>query len=240
MSANMRNETDYLLAPEHRRFSSTSNESERSSVSEQSEFFHNDVFSVNNKSNDVFSTNNKSNDVFSVNNKSNDFFSTSHNSNNIFCISSKSQYRQDSDSVFNADFWNVSQEVAGSNYKAEEETPFSSDSDRRRSSAYNFDCDRRRSSAYTSDSDRSSWRMSGSFSDRRHSRMSTDSRRDSEHDQSSSSLWRNSFTKDSDINQGRKTSGMELVPVWLKLLRLHKYTDLIMALSYHEMIHLTD
>ena len=53
---------------------------------------------------------------------------------------------------------------------------------------------------------------------------------------------------------------MELVPVWLKLLRLHKYTgiesviefsclfpyftinliDLIMALSYHEMIHLTD
>jgi len=71
--------------------------------------------------------------------------------------------------------------------------------------------------------------------------MSTDSRRDSEHDPSSTSLWRNSsFTKDSDINQGRKTTGMELVPVWLKLLRLHKYTDLIMALSYHEMIHLTD
>merc|ERR1719270_967775 len=275
MSANMRNETDYLLAPEHRRFSSTSNESERSSVSEQSEFFHNDVFSTNNKCNDVFSANNKSNDVFSTNNKSNDFFSTnnksndvfstSHNSNNIFCSSSKSQYRQDSDSVFNADFWNVSQEVAGSNYKAEEETLFSSDSDRRRSSAYcsdshrrrssayssdsdrrrssayNFDSDRRRSSAYPSDSDRSSWRMSGSFSDRRHSRMSTDSWRDSEHEPSSTGFWRNSsFTKDSDINQGRKTSGMELVPVWLKLLRLHKYTDLIMALSYHEMIHLTD
>merc|ERR1719367_2298831 len=74
VSANMRNETDYLLAPEHRRFSSTSNESERSSVSEQSEFLHNDVFSTNNKSNDFFSANNKSNDVFS----------TSHNSNNIF------------------------------------------------------------------------------------------------------------------------------------------------------------
>ena len=33
---------------------------------------------------------------------------------------------------------------------------------------------------------------------------------------------------------------MELVPAWLKLLRLHKYTELIMSLSYEEMLSLTE
>ena len=33
---------------------------------------------------------------------------------------------------------------------------------------------------------------------------------------------------------------MELVPAWLKLLRLHKYTELMMSLSYEEMISLTE
>ena len=36
------------------------------------------------------------------------------------------------------------------------------------------------------------------------------------------------------------TTGMELVPAWLKLLRLHKYTELMMSLSYDQMIHLTE
>ena len=33
---------------------------------------------------------------------------------------------------------------------------------------------------------------------------------------------------------------MELVPAWLKLLRLHKYTELMMGLSYEEMLSLTE
>ena len=33
---------------------------------------------------------------------------------------------------------------------------------------------------------------------------------------------------------------MENVPGWLKLLRLHKYTDLIMNLTYDEMMNLTE
>ena len=33
---------------------------------------------------------------------------------------------------------------------------------------------------------------------------------------------------------------MELVPAWLKLLRLHKYTELMMSLSYEEMLSLTE
>ena len=33
---------------------------------------------------------------------------------------------------------------------------------------------------------------------------------------------------------------MELVPAWLKLLRLHKYTELIMSLGYEEMISLSE
>ena len=33
---------------------------------------------------------------------------------------------------------------------------------------------------------------------------------------------------------------MELVPGWLKLLRLHKYTDLIMSFTYEAMLHLTE
>ena len=33
---------------------------------------------------------------------------------------------------------------------------------------------------------------------------------------------------------------MELVPSWLKLLRLHKYTELIMSLTYEEMMTLTE
>ena len=33
---------------------------------------------------------------------------------------------------------------------------------------------------------------------------------------------------------------MELVPAWLKLLRLHKYTELMMSFTYEEMIHLTE
>ena len=34
--------------------------------------------------------------------------------------------------------------------------------------------------------------------------------------------------------------GMEHVPQWLKYLRLHKYTDLIMSMSYAEMVELTE
>jgi len=79
-----------------------------------------------------------------------------------------------------------------------------------------IDLGRRRSSAYSSDSDRSSWRLSGQFPDTRYSRLSSsDSRRDSE-------------------------TEMELVPAWLKLLRLHKYTELMMGFTYEEMIHLTE
>ena len=79
-----------------------------------------------------------------------------------------------------------------------------------------LDLGRRRSSAYSSDSDRSSWRLSGQFPDTRYSRLSSsDSRRDSE-------------------------TEMELVPAWLKLLRLHKYTELMMGFTYEEMIHLTE
>ena len=33
---------------------------------------------------------------------------------------------------------------------------------------------------------------------------------------------------------------MELVPAWLKLLRLHKYTELMMGLTYEEMVSLTE
>ena len=33
---------------------------------------------------------------------------------------------------------------------------------------------------------------------------------------------------------------MENVPCWLKLLRLHKYTDLIMSMTYEEMINLSE
>ena len=51
---------------------------------------------------------------------------------------------------------------------------------------------------------------------------STDSRRESE-----------------SLETGDST-GMELVPAWLKLLRLHKYTELMMSLSYDQMIHLTE
>merc|ERR1719350_2141892 len=95
---------------------------------------------------------------------------------------------------------------------------------------------RRRSSACSSDSDRSSWRMSGSFSDKRPSLLPSDSRRDS--GQSSHSLRRNSSFN--NYNDQIKTSGMELVPAWLKLLRLHKYTELMMGLTYEEMVSLTE
>ena len=95
-----------------------------------------------------------------------------------------------------------------------------------RSGRSSVDLSRRRSSAYSSDSDRSSWRLSGQMGDRRlSSRLSsTDSRRDSE--------------TESTVPGGGME--MELVPAWLKLLRLHKYTDLMMSFSYEQMIHLTE
>lgn len=96
---------------------------------------------------------------------------------------------------------------------------------------------RRRSSACSSlstDSDRGSWRLSATSTDKR--LLSWDSRRDS--GQSSHSLRRNSSFN--NYNDQVKTSGMELVPAWLKLLRLHKYTELIMGLGYEEMITLTE
>ena len=34
--------------------------------------------------------------------------------------------------------------------------------------------------------------------------------------------------------------GMEYVPIWLKHLRLHKYTDFIMGLSYQELMQITE
>jgi len=77
------------------------------------------------------------------------------------------------------------------------------------------------SSSLSTDSDRGSWRLSGSY---------RDSRRDS--GQSSHSLRRNSSFN--NYNDQVKTSGMELVPAWLKLLRLHNYTELIMGLGYEE------
>ena len=65
-----------------RRFSSTSNDSELSSVSSQSEYFNNDVFFSGGGS--------KTNDVF-------------------FPGHSKGQVKQEADNVFNADFWNIAQ-----------------------------------------------------------------------------------------------------------------------------------
>ena len=95
--------------------------------------------------------------------------------------------------------------------------------------------------------------MSGSFSDKRPSLLPSDSRRDS--GQSSHSLRRNSSLNNYSDQVNRlyckigpknhltdqiKTSGMELVPAWLKLLRLHKYTELMMGLTYEEMVSLTE
>lgn len=121
----------------------------------------------------------------------------------------------------------------------------------------------RRSSGFSSDSERASRRPSSNL-ERRYSRFSVDtSRRDSEF--SSLSDRRSSgFVSDFDRRDSSSSSssishfggysdssplvhspafihpGMEHVPQWLKSLRLHKYTDLIMNMTYTEMIQLTE
>jgi len=120
----------------------------------------------------------------------------------------------------------------------------------------------RRSSGFSSDSDRTSRRTSSNL-ERRYSRFSVDTRRDSElsgcsdrrssgfvsdfdrRDSSSSSSSIGHFGGYSDHQPIPQASpvlhpGMEHVPQWLKSLRLHKYTDLIMTMTYTEMIALTE
>jgi hypothetical protein len=122
----------------------------------------------------------------------------------------------------------------------------------------------RRSSGFSSDSDRASRRTSSNL-DRRYSRFSVDTtRRDSElsgcSDRRSSGIVsdfdrRDSSSSNSSIGHFGGYSdhqpvaqppaplvhpGMEHVPQWLKSLRLHKYTDLIMSMTYAEMITLTE
>lgn len=174
-----------------RRFSSTSNDSELSSLSSHAETYPNDVFLSSN--NGVKEQIVASSRVLQRNSSGDFYFGTAIN--------------QDSNAI------------CRSRHSADRET-------------------RRKSSAYSSEPDQGSWRVS----DRRYSRFSSSSsRRDS--DQSSCSLRRNS-SFNNEIDQyhpsSRPTCGMELVPGWLKLLRLHKYTDLIMSFTYEEMLQLTE
>jgi len=121
----------------------------------------------------------------------------------------------------------------------------------------------RRSSGFSSDSERTSRRPS-SNTDRSYSRFSVDtSRRDSElsclSDRRSSGFVsdfdrRDSCSSNTSIGHfcghadhqllGHSSAvvqpGMEHVPQWLKSLRLHKYTDLVMGMSYAEMMELTE
>jgi len=122
----------------------------------------------------------------------------------------------------------------------------------------------RRSSGFSSDSDRTSRRTSSNL-ERRYSRFSVDTRRDSElsgcSDRRSSGFVsdfdrRDSSSSNSSIGHFGSFSehqpiapqlpapvihaGMEHVPQWLKSLRLHKYTDLIMSMTYAEMTALTE
>jgi len=121
----------------------------------------------------------------------------------------------------------------------------------------------RRSSGFSSDSDRTSRRTSSNL-ERRYSRFSVDTtRRDSElsgcSDRRSSGFVsdfdrRDSSSSNSSIGHFGGYAdhqpvvqppavvhpGMEHVPQWLKSLRLHKYTDLIMTMTYEDMNQLTE
>lgn len=186
-SLRMRSDMDH----DNRRFSSTSNDSELSSLSSYAETFPNDVFLSSN--NGVKEQVVASSRVLQRNSSGDCYFGTAIN--------------QDSNTI------------CRSRHSADREI-------------------RRKSSAYSSEPDQGSWRIS----DRRYSRFSSSSSRRGS-DQSSCSLRRNS-SFNNDIDQyhpsSRPTCGMELVPGWLKLLRLHKYTDLIMSFTYEEMLHLTE
>eukprot|EP00090_Calanus_glacialis_P009571 TRINITY_DN17954_c0_g1_i1.p1 TRINITY_DN17954_c0_g1~~TRINITY_DN17954_c0_g1_i1.p1 ORF type:complete len:706 (+),score=139.80 TRINITY_DN17954_c0_g1_i1:343-2460(+) len=126
----------------------------------------------------------------------------------------------------------------------------------------------RRSSGFSSDSDRTSRRTSSITSnnlERRYSRFSTDtSRRDSELSGCSGDRRSSGFVSDFDRRDSSSSNssighfggysdhqaaphvpvvvhpGMDHVPQWLKSLRLHKYTDLVMGMTYPEMVQLTE
>lgn len=229
---------DYLMAPDPRRFSFASNESEISSASSMSDIWNSEPSDVKKNFSPLYKT-----PEFSQ--RDSIWGDSEFNFGSDKCHSIKEHSGYDNDY-----FHQLNSSIRESTSFLRRSSGFSSDSEKNsRRPSTNFD---RRYSRFSVDSSRRDSELS-SLSDRRSSGFVSDFDRRSSgfasdfdrRDSSSSNSSISHFSGHVEPQQLVHTPvvvhpGMEHVPLWLKSLRLHKYTDLVMSMTYDEMTGLTE